>query len=99
MPRSDPTAMHAVADGHDTPFSGASMPLPELTSGGAGMLWTVHRDPFQPSANGTVPLVSDPTAMQIRTEGHDTPLRSLAARLGARWIDHRKPFQRSTNAP
>jgi hypothetical protein len=65
------------------------------------MLWTVHRDPFQPSAKGAgVPLLSyDPTAMQTRTEGHDTPLSPLPAGRGARWIDHCEPFQRSTNAP
>lgn len=91
-----PTAMHALADVHDT------LPKPPPT---AGVRWIDHRLPFHRSTRvfiGPGPpkdFPSPPTAVQALAEVHDTPDRKPSCPgLGVRWIDHLAPFQRSTNA-
>jgi hypothetical protein len=92
----DPTAVHAVADGHDTP------PRTLLVApAGLGVVWIVQLVPFQASANVAVaaaPLVNDPTAVQTVADGHDTPLSWLPvapAGFGVLWTAQLLPFQAS----
>jgi hypothetical protein len=65
-----PTAVHDLADVHDTP----SKSVPPLACCGAGVGWIDHRDPFQRSANGLVEEFPPelPTAMQKVGDVHDT---------------------------
>ena len=71
----DPTAVHALGELHDTPYSTLSCaPL------GTGVAWIAQLLPFQSSANvTTAPLlfVKSPTAMHELAEVHDTPSSSL----------------------
>jgi hypothetical protein len=60
----DPTAVHAVLEVHDTPFSWLPSKL------GLGVLWIVQLVPFQTSANA---LPENPTASQAVADVHDTP--------------------------
>jgi hypothetical protein len=91
----DPTAMQAVAAGHDTLFS-----VPNVLDG-YEMLWLVQLVPFQRSSSGTsVPLLSVyvPTAVHAIADEHDTAVSApwaATVALGVRWTDHREPFQRS----
>ncbi len=81
-----PTAMHPVAEEHETAESMAP---------GAG--WIVQVVPFQSSANDDWELLC-PTAMQAFAEVHDTPYSALAAlRFGLLWIVQTTPFQNSAN--
>jgi hypothetical protein len=71
---SPPTAVHAVADEHDTPDSCA---VP-------GMGWMVQAVPFHCSASGTADVTSslvveNPTAVHTPAEAQDTPFRVLNA--------------------
>ncbi|MFL5859704.1 MAG: hypothetical protein ACJ780_02850 [Solirubrobacteraceae bacterium] len=69
----DPTAMHALADVHDTPPREVSIVSPRLGVGGVG--WTDQLLPFQRSANVTswpALLRKDPTAVQALPDTHDT---------------------------
>src|SRR6478735_2650289 len=58
----DPTAVQAVADVHDTPFS--------VLFGAAGVVWIVQLMPFQNSAS--VPGPPCPTEVQAVAEAHET---------------------------
>jgi hypothetical protein len=88
-PEEPPTAVHALADVHDTPLK------KESWAAGLGVRWTDHLEPFQRSSSGLFP--SDPTTTRARGEVRDTAL-SEPPGLGVRWIDQRDPFQRSTSA-
>lgn len=71
-----PTALHAVAEVHDTLSSALVVPF------GLGLDWTVHVVPFQCSANVDsllATLKEPPTALQSVVEVHETPLRRLNA--------------------
>jgi hypothetical protein len=84
----DPTAVHALADGHETearpPDDGADSIDQAL--------------PFHRSTIGT-PAASPPTAVQAAADAHDTALRvvSLPDGFGELPSDHRTPFHRSTS--
>jgi hypothetical protein len=93
-----PTAVHAVADVHDTP----SRPL-VVVPAGLGTVWIDQLVPFHRSANGRelpVLLIKEPTAMQAVLEVHDTcasPLDVAPGGPGMFWIDQLDPFHRSTS--
>src|SRR5690242_20219217 len=97
MPDGDwllPTAVHAVADGHDTPVR--ETPEPD----GLGVGWIDHVVPFQRTANVPVPSAW-PTAVQALLEMHETAwsLVDVApAGTGTAWIVQLVPFQLSTSA-
>ncbi len=85
-----PTAMHAVADVHDTEFS-------SLNDDPPGVVWTDQLVPFQRSAKVAVP-VTPPTAMHMVGDGHDTESKPLdPVSVGVVWIAQAVPFQRSAN--
>jgi hypothetical protein len=85
-----PTAVQALADVHDTPFSWLI-----VAPAGVGVGWTAHVLPFQRSTKPEVP-----TAVQAVAEVHDTPNREAPPdSFGVGWITHASPFQRSTNGP
>lgn len=67
----DPTAMQNLSEVHDTLTSSLN-----VEPAGEGVCWIDHFEPFQPSANGTVLLLTDwsPTAVQAFADVHDTPL-------------------------
>jgi hypothetical protein len=65
-----PTAVHAVADVHDTPLSSAAGPE---SPGGIGRLSGLQIVPFQKYANG--PVSPNPTAVQTRGDVQDTAVR------------------------
>jgi hypothetical protein len=78
-----PTAVQAVAVVHDTPSSpGLIDPL------GKGVVWKVQVVPFHTSAE-------DPTAVQAVAEMQETA--STPPLVGAGWMVHAVPFQRSIN--
>jgi hypothetical protein len=68
----DPTAVHAVADVHDTPFRAMVVAL-----AGVGVLWIVQLVPSQISASvsGVLPTTYAPTAVQAVADVHDTPVK------------------------
>jgi hypothetical protein len=80
---SNPTAIQAVAEVHDTPLR-APLPL--------GVLWTVQLLPSQPTAK--VAPLELPTATHAVAAVHDTPL-SVPPPPGVAWIAQVVPFQRS----
>jgi hypothetical protein len=86
-----PTAVQAVADGHDTPLSWLTgWPV------GLGEDWIDQVLPFQRSAK--VPWLLPPTAVQATAEVHDTPSKKLYVALvgfGVDWTDQLVPSQRS----
>ncbi len=84
----EPTAVHAVADVHDT----ALMRPPPMRLGVDDQLV-----PFQRSADS--PPGPTPTAVQAVAEVHDTALRLVVVGLGVVWIDQLVPFQASTSVP
>src|SRR6516162_8190758 len=94
-----PTAVHASADTHDTPFR--SLPVPARL----GVRTTDQRVPFQDSARVPPgPPCVKPTAMQAAAEAQDTATSSLLLlpKLGLGTSDQRVPSQRSarvTSAP
>ena len=65
-----PTAVHAVAERHETLSSWLLSAV-----GGLTVDRTDHRVPLR--ATPTVPLLSSPTAMHVLAEAHDTSLRML----------------------
>ncbi len=93
-----PTAVHALAAGHDTPAR--MLPLPPLASGD---VWIVQLAPFQRSArvSWTSALVMKyPTAVHAALDVHDTPLRLVIPSpvgFGVAWSVQLTPFQRSAN--
>jgi len=62
-----PTAVHALADAHDTHKRKA----PRTEWLGSGLGTTDHLLPFQDSASGLLPMA--PTAVQMLADTHDTP--------------------------
>jgi hypothetical protein len=90
QPINDPTAMHAVAEPHETPLSPISL---------AGLgVWIDQRLPFQRSSSAP-PSWSDPTAVQAIAEAQDTLLRLSPVAVGVFWIDHLLPSHLSTGDP
>lgn len=94
----DPTAVHAVADVHDTASNTLCVaPL------GFGVLWIVHTDPFQRSASVTgVPTLfhDSPTAVQLVGDRHETPNSSFDREplgFAEGWVDHVEPFRACVN--
>jgi hypothetical protein len=73
---SEPTAVHADAEVHETPFREFGPPF--------GVVWIVQDDPFHLStrAEEAPPLaVKAPTAVQADDDAHDTPLSVLEVAL------------------
>jgi len=70
---------------------------------GLGVGWMRQRVPFHRSASVrcTPELTTNcPTAVHVEPEGHETPLRALAAALGGSWVDwtvHLPPLRRSAS--
>src|SRR6202035_2490116 len=93
-----PTAVHALAELHDTPLSALVR-----AAFGLGVVWIDQLVPFQPSATVAALAASepeDPTAVHALAELHDTPFITLNCApfgLGVDWIDQLVPFQRSAN--
>jgi hypothetical protein len=91
----DPTAVHALADVHDTPDR------PLSNARGLGVGWIVQLLPCHSSANVTPTAVSaPPTAVQAVLDVHDTPdnrLKSEPAGLGVDSIVQLLPCQRCAN--
>jgi hypothetical protein len=79
-----PTAVQAVADGHETAFR-----LPPL---GPGVVWVVQVLPSQCSAKA--PPLPDPTAVHAEADVHETAFRLPP--LGVVWIVQVLPSQRCT---
>jgi hypothetical protein len=76
-----PTAVHAMADVHETPF--------KLPATFVSVVWIVHVLPFQRSAKGWPPLMLFPTAVHAEADVHETALRRLSVVLlgsGTVWI-------------
>jgi hypothetical protein len=94
-----PTAMHAVADVHDTP----EKPL-DCAPAGSGVDCTAQEVPFQRSASVTpVPELSVkfPTAVQLEADEHDTAFKNVLCAPGGSgtdWRRHAVPSHRSANA-
>jgi hypothetical protein len=85
----NPTAMHSVLDGHETPVS-------SLVLDGFGVRSASHRPPVQRSAKFTpYPVVLiPPTAVQTLLDAHDTLMRTsdaALAELGVRGISLAEP--------
>jgi hypothetical protein len=82
-----PTAGHSIGDEHETPFRTAF-----VAPAGSGTGWFTHVAPFCISAIATVEPelpTSNPTAMHVVADGHETPLSSASltpAGLGVGWI-------------
>src|SRR6202035_185214 len=90
--KDSPTAIHELAEVHDTPLR-----MPKKAPLGLGVAWTVQLLPFQRSASGAPPEM--PTVMHEVAEVHDTACRALELALGL-WRDsiaRRLPFQRSAS--
>ena len=92
-----PTAVHAVADVHDTPSSTLL-----VAPSGFGVGSADQRDPSQRCANSNCSpalLLDHPTAVHAVADVHDTPSSSLlvAPGLGVGRADQREPSQRSAN--
>jgi len=93
----DPTAVHTVAEMHDTSLNTESVLAP------FGVVWIVHEDPFQRSASVLYTLLAfptDPTAVHAVGEVHDTSPRYDwvdPTGEGADWMAHLDPFHCSTN--
>jgi hypothetical protein len=84
-----PTAVQAVADGHDTEYR-----LPSSVVGG----WIDHSFPFQRAITGGVNRAPEPTAVHAFADEQDTETnREFSRGVWMRWIDQRTPFQRSTS--
>ena len=81
-----PTAVHAVAEMHDTAVRSR-----KFEPGGAGTGWSVHVVPSQNSAPAS------PTATHAVADGHDTPDNERV--LAVCWSVHVLPSQRSATAP
>jgi hypothetical protein len=94
-----PTAVHAVGDGHDTPFS-----LLDDDPFGVGTGSIVQVVPFQLSASDSAsptPFVYQPTAVQADTCAQEMPVSLVAVApvgAGVGWTFHDVPFQFSTRA-
>ena len=72
-----PTAVHALAEVHDTPDSTAF-----VAPDGFGVVWTVHFVPFQSSAKGvSAPgkSLKDPTAVHVVNDTHETASKTFAS--------------------
>jgi hypothetical protein len=88
----DPTATQVVADRHETPPSEAFTQAARVAR-----RETSHWPPLQRIAIGVVVTqqneysASDPTAMHMRLEGHDTPTRLPSVPVST--IDHVRPAQ------
>jgi hypothetical protein len=85
-----PTAVHSVADRHDT-----AVRVLDSVPPGFGVGRTDQAAPFQDSTSGAPPL--PPTAVHASADVHDTadtPLPPVRC-----WITHRTPFHRSTSVP
>jgi hypothetical protein len=91
-PKADPTAVQAVADGHDTPVR-----TPSEIDAGSGIVWEVQPDPLQRSANSSALGAIDPTAVHAVGAAHETANRP--PRLGGFWSDHVFPCQLSAAPP
>src|SRR5579875_3378733 len=61
LANTEPVAVHADVDGHETPSR-----IPPLAPAGSGTVWAAHRDPFHASASG--PDEPNPTATHDRAE-------------------------------
>jgi len=91
-----PTAVQALADGHETPWRTL-----EVAPVGFGVLWMAQSAPFQPSANVTgvpVMLTKEPTEMQAVDDMHDTASSSLSVApvgFGVPSMAQPLPFQTS----
>src|SRR5262249_8775613 len=92
---SDPTAVHTVVVGHETPS--------RMMPAGVGVCWIVQRQPAQRSASApwlpSLPSTTAPTAVHAYTDAHDTALSPAEPRiwgLGDCYRVHLMPFQRST---
>ena len=99
-----PTAVHAVAEVHDTPLS--IRLLWGLRTAGSGTLSVAHVEPSHVSANGRIPEVllveSFPTAVQAVAEVHDTslsPAETAPDGAGGFWIVQVEPSQASASGP
>jgi hypothetical protein len=100
-PPADPTAVHAIVSGHDTPTS--------TPPTGFGVRWIRHLAPRHRSAKvptRSARLVKNPTAVQDLRDTHDTPSSPLLlapAGLGVGSIDQamseRCAMVTSTSAP
>jgi hypothetical protein len=90
----DPTAIQAAADEHETSLSEAFTQAVRVAGREAN-----HWRPLQRMAIGVVVTqqneysASEPTAMHMRLEGHDTPTRLPSSPVCA--IDQARPVQRS----
>ena len=98
-----PTAVHALADTHDTPDSWT-----KSAPAGLGVVWIAQLVPSHRSANDTLnsmppapPLYWQPTAVHALADTHDTPSSWTRSRpvvgLGAVWIAQLVASHRSTN--
>ncbi len=93
-----PTAVQLSAAGHAT---AARMLAGD--PGGLGVGWMRQRLPSHRSASvsrAPDPAANDPTAVHAEPDGHDTPLRALAAApagFGVDWTVHLPPLRRSAS--
>jgi hypothetical protein len=84
-----PTAVHAVAEVHDTPDKlMLAAPL------GVGVVWIVHVLPSQRSAS--VPPLPDPRAVHAVADVHETAFR-VTPPFGVAWIVQVRPSQASAS--
>jgi hypothetical protein len=90
----NPTAVHAVVEGHETPCSWLGYGYGEGAR--AGVAWIDHFLPFHRSA--TAPVGASPTAVHAVAEAHETDISVVWSGAGVSWSDHLFPFQRSANA-
>jgi hypothetical protein len=92
----EPTAVHTVAEVHDTSLSQLS------GAPGLGSIWELQVVPSQTSASCELALPAPlelPTAAQSLTDAHDTPLRDPPVGLGTLWTDQLVPSHASASVP
>jgi hypothetical protein len=91
----EPTAVHTVADVHDTSLSELYVAL-----AGLGTVSGIQVVSSQTSASCKLALPGPlelPTAAQSLTDAHDTPLRNPPVGLGTLWTDQLVPSQASAS--
>jgi hypothetical protein len=95
----DPTAMHELAEAHET-----AVMVMEVEPSGVGSVSTFHEPPFDLSASGVVSpeeFVYEPIATQYGALEHETAVSMVAVAPGGiagLWLSHDEPAHASISA-
>jgi len=94
-----PTAVHTLAEMHDTPLKRASVSVPV----GFGVAWIDHAVPFHTSASVSgdgLALLDSPTAVHAVALTHDTPRSTVSVAPAGFGVDRTvqvEPFHSSAS--